>query len=117
MRLLKITYLTLAVIAVSLCGMGNPATAADVDVRLSTREAWVGTPVVLQLAISNATDYEQPTIPAIDGCDIRANGTPSQSSQTTIINGRRSQSRSVVMLYLITPPRRRIRNPTVQLQR
>lgn len=105
MRLLKITYLTLAVIAVSLCGMGNPATAADVDVRLSTREAWVGTPVVLQLAISNATDYEQPTIPAIDGCDIRANGTPSQGSQTTIINGRRSQSRSVVMLYLITPRR------------
>ena len=105
MKHTKTTYTTLALLALTLCGMSNPATAADVDVRLSGREAWVGTPVVLQLAISNAADYEQPTLPEIDGCDISSAGAPSQSSQTTIINGRRSQSRSVVMQYLITPRR------------
>ena len=85
--------------------MSNSVVAADVDVRLSTREAWVGMPVVLQLSISNAEDYDQPTMPEIDGCDIRSAGPPSQSSQTTIINGRRSDNRSVVMQYLITPRR------------
>ncbi|MBC7968250.1 MAG: BatD family protein, partial [Fuerstia sp.] len=85
--------------------MSTPATAGDVDVRLSAREAWVGSPVVLQISLNNAEDYEQPTIPDIDGCDIRSAGAPQQSSQTTIINGRRSDSRSVVMQYLITPRR------------
>ncbi len=81
------------------------ASAASVDARLSSREAYVGSPVVLQLSISNAADYEQPKIPQIDGCDIRSAGSPSQSSQITIINGRRSESRSVTMQYLITPRR------------
>jgi len=105
MKRIQTTSMTLALLALTLCGMNIPATAADVDVRLSAREAWVGTPVVLQLAISNAADFEQPTIPEIDGCDIRSAGAPAQSSQTTIINGRRSESRSVVMQYLITPRR------------
>ena len=105
MKSIRTTYAAFSLLALTLSGMSNPATAADVDVRLSTREAWVGSPVVLQLAISNAADYEQPTIPDIDGCDIRSAGAPSQSSQTTIINGRRSQSRSIVMQYLITPRR------------
>jgi len=103
MKSIRTTLNILSLFALTICGMSSPATGGDVDVRLSSREAWVGTPVVLQLAISNAADYEQPAIPEIDGCDIRSAGVPSQSSQTTIINGRRSQSRSVVMQYLITP--------------
>ncbi len=105
MKPTKTIYSTLALLTLALCGMSNSATAADVDVQLSAREAWVGKPVVLQLSIHNATDYEQPKIPDIDGCDIRSAGAPSQSSQTTIINGRRSESRSAVIQYLITPRR------------
>ncbi len=81
------------------------ASAANVDARISTREAYVGSPVTLQLSISDAADYEQPTMPVIDGCDVRSAGSPSQSSQITIINGRRSESRSVTMQYFITPRR------------
>ncbi|QDS96513.1 Tetratricopeptide repeat protein [Roseimaritima multifibrata] len=81
------------------------ATAANVDTRLSTREAFVGSPVALQISISDASDFEQPTPPAIDGCDVRSAGSPSQSSRITIINGRRSETRSVTMQYLITPRR------------
>ena len=86
-------------------GMAQSAIAQSVDVRMSAREAYVGMPIVLQIAIINAGDYEEPVLPAIDGCDIRAAGSPSQSSQITIINGRRSESRSVTMQYLITPRR------------
>ncbi len=105
MKRTEIKYSMLALLALLLCGMSDMATAADVDARLSAREGWVGMPVILQLSIDNATDYVQPTIPEIDGCDIRSAGSPSQSSQITIINGRQTQKRSVVIQYLITPRR------------
>ena len=79
--------------------------AAEVQAVLSSREAYVGSPVTLQLSISNASDYEPPTLPTMDGCDIRPIGSPSQSSQITIINGRRTASHSVTMHYQITPRR------------
>ncbi|MEZ6136269.1 MAG: BatD family protein [Pirellulaceae bacterium] len=85
--------------------VASQTSAADVDVRLSTREAYVGAPITLQIAIINAGDYESPRLPEIDGCDVRSAGSPSQSSQITIINGRRSESRSVKLQYLITPRR------------
>lgn len=98
-------YPNIALLVFALFNMSTPAIAADVDVRLSTKEGWVGMPVILQLSIENAADYEQPTMPEIDGCDIRSAGAPSQSSQITIVNGRQTQKRSVVMQYLITPRR------------
>ncbi len=95
----------IAIFAITFYGLSASAMAADVDVRLSTKEGWVGMPIILQLSINDAADYEQPTLPEIDGCDIRSAGVPSQSSQITIINGRQTQKSSVVMQYLITPRR------------
>ncbi len=90
------------VLTIVLCAVTS---AADVDVRLSSREAYVGSPIVLQIQISNANSFEQPSIPDIDGCEVRAAGAPAQSSQITIINGKRSESRSVTMQYLLIPRR------------
>ena len=84
---------------------GSSAFAGDVSMSLSSREAYVGSPIQMQIAIKNAKDYEQPALPQIDGIEIRSAGSPSQSSQVTIINGRRSESRSVILNYLITPRR------------
>ncbi len=81
------------------------ASAATVDTRISTGEAYVGVPVTLQIAISNASDYEAPSPPVIDGCEVRSAGAPAQSTQITIINGRRRQSSSVTLQYLVTPRR------------
>ena len=81
------------------------ARAADVDVRLSAREAYVGAPIQLQIQINNANGYEAPIMPNIDGVDIRSVGTPPQSSQISIINGRRTEKRNVTLSYLITPRR------------
>ncbi len=97
--LIAFTFCTFAAV------LAGTASAGSVDARLSAREAYVGMPITLQINIADAADYQQPTIPEIDGCDVRAAGTPSQSSQVTIINGRRSESRSVTMQYLITPRR------------
>ncbi len=91
--------------ALAFFGTAHSAFAQDVELRLSSREAYVGQPIVMQIAIQNASDYEQPTLPKIDNVDIRSAGAPSQSSQITIINGRRSESRSVVMQYMLTPRR------------
>ena len=98
--------LTLAgfVLLVTLFG-NNQAVGQNVSAQISAREAWVGSPIVLQIKISNASKYSLPESFEIDGCDIRSAGRPSQSSQITIINGRRSESRSVTMQYLITPRR------------
>ncbi len=85
--------------------LASAAVAAEIDVRLSAREAYVGTPITLQVTIANASDYRQPEIPEVDGCSVRSAGAPSQSRQTTIINGRRSESRRVTMRYLVTPQR------------
>lgn len=105
MRTGKINFPAISLIALAICGTNYSVNAADVDARLSSQEAWVGSPVILQLTIQDAADYEQPEIPEIPGCEIRAAGAPSQSSQITIINGRRTQKQSVVMQYLITPRR------------
>ena len=102
---MKTKLTIIAVTALLLCGMAQLSLAQNVDMRVSAREAYVGTPIVLQLAIQNASDYKEPVLPEIDGCDVRSAGSPSQSSQITIINGRRRESRSVTMQYLITPRR------------
>ncbi len=78
---------------------------ADVEASLSAREAYVGTPVALEVSIVDAEDFDEPELPAIDGCDVRSAGAPSQRSSISIINGRRSESRSVAFRYLIIPRR------------
>ena len=84
---------------------GSGAQAQELSAQLSQREAYIGMPIVLQLTITNAKDYDAPAIPEIDGCDVRSAGAPAQSSQITIFNGRRKETRSVRMQYLITPRR------------
>ena len=79
--------------------------AQQVSAAISTREAYVGSTIVLQLRVENAKTYLLPEGFEIDGCDVKAAGRPRQSSQLTIINGRRNESRSVTMHYHVTPRR------------
>lgn len=89
----------------SLLAVPGNAQGQSVRAQLSAREVWVGMPVILQLQITDAADYQAPQTPVIDGCRVEAAGAPAQSSQITIINGRRSEIRSITMQYLITPQR------------
>ncbi len=83
----------------------TPASAAEVRAGLSTREAYVGSPITMSIEISNADQASVPTIPRIDGLDIKSLGSPSRSSQTTIINGRRSHRVSETHAWQIIPRR------------
>ncbi len=79
--------------------------AGDVSVNLSTRETYVNGPILLEIRIDNAKEYEQPEIPPIDGVEIKSAGAPSTSYQSMMINGRWSERSSVTLTYQLTPLR------------
>ncbi len=61
--------------------------------------------MTFQIQVSNATKSAPPAIPDVDGLSIRSLGTPSRSTQTTIINGSMSSTSSVIYSYEVTPTR------------
>lgn len=84
----------------------SAATQQDnIRLGISSQEAYVGVPVTLSISIQNADVDDPPRIPEVDGLDIRSAGVPSRSSTVSIINGRRSESKSVTYRYQITPRR------------
>lgn len=96
--LFKTTLILLAWVFVS-------AQAANVDFVLSSKETTVGVPVPAQITIENATDYEQPTLPEVDGLTMRMSQFPSTSSFTQIINGRTTSKQIVSFACEVTPTR------------
>ncbi len=79
------------------------AGAAEVDLRLSSRETYVGVPVYAQISIQNAAEHDAPVFPEIPGVKISSAGVPGRSSQTTIINGKVTQNQSVTYAYQLVP--------------
>lgn len=82
---------------------GATASAADVAAELSSHETTVGFPVTLYVTVQNASQPTEPPAPQLPEVDVRSLGAPSRSSQTTIINGRLSQSSSVTYAWELTP--------------
>ena len=97
--------LFLSVAAVALFSAVASARAAEVNASLSTQEAFVGAPITLRLEITNASSHDDPVLPEIAGVDVQSAGAPSRSSQTTIVNGRRSDRTSAVYAWRIIPRR------------
>lgn len=92
---------------VFLCLLVEPGDgfAAEVDARLSSGQAYVGSPITLQIIIEDVEKYEAPQIPEVDGLAIESTGGGRRSSQTVIINGRMSSTQSVVLQYKVTAQR------------
>ena len=89
-----------------LFGLGLSATVSfsgTVETGLSANDAYVGMPISLYVRVSNASSHAQPVIPAVQGLQVASAGVPSRSSQTTIINGRRTDRTSVTYAWNITP--------------
>ena len=78
------------------------ARAQNLSVGVSSREAYVGSPIVLQLQVKNAKNFEPPSF-EVEGCKVKQVGIPSRSSSIRIVNGVRSESQSVIIQYSITP--------------
>jgi hypothetical protein len=85
--------------------VAQPACSAQVRAGLSSQETYVGLPVMLQIQISDAEDYQPPVVPQVDGLKVQSAGTPSRHSQVTIMNGRRSASTTTTFAFQITPQR------------
>lgn len=81
------------------------ASAADVRVGVSTKDTYVGMPVLVQIQVSNASSVEPPVMPEVDGLDIRSRGTPSRSTRITTINGRTTKNTSLTYVYEVVPQR------------
>ncbi|MFG0286772.1 MAG: BatD family protein [Rhodopirellula sp. JB044] len=79
--------------------------AAELTAGLSSRETYVGEPILLTLQISDVREIPRPKIPEIDGLQIRPLGSPSRSSQTLIENGRMTQTSSVLLRYTVVAER------------
>ncbi|WP_230274892.1 BatD family protein [Rhodopirellula halodulae] len=81
------------------------AGAAEVSARLSSKEAYVGAPLTLQIDIEDAARYELPELPEVAGVEILRKGAPQQSHQVSVFNGRMVQRTSVTFSYEVTPTR------------
>ncbi len=79
--------------------------AAEVESDVSTRETYVGLPIVLRININNAVEHETPIMPDVDGLQIELAGPPSRSSRTMWINGRKTERTTVSYAFRVTPLR------------
>ncbi len=79
--------------------------AAEIESDVSTRETFVGLPIVLRISINNAVEHETPVMPEVDGLEIELAGPPSRSSQTMWINGRKTHRTTVSYQFRVTPLR------------
>lgn len=79
------------------------AAFAQVDVTVSSRETFVGVPIVLKVAIESTGVEPPPELPAIEGVSVRSRGGPMRSSQTTIINNVVQQRTTLTYEYDLTP--------------
>ena len=94
-----------ALVVLCLFAVPQSGFAAEVDARLSSGQAYVGSPIKLLIIIEDVENYEAPKIPEVDGLAIESTGVAQRSSQTVIINGRISSTQSVVLPFDVTAER------------
>lgn len=92
------------------------ASAQSVDFRLSEREGWVGTPMVMEVEANNVPDADAPTVSASPDFDARVDPTPRRMEWHQSINGR-STSRSTLTWRVELTPKHEgtLQTPIVQL--
>ena len=83
--------------------LATGAHAADVRLSASSSSAWVGLPVTVTLQIVNAARHDAPLLPDVANAEVEFRGQVNNSTQVSIINGRRSQSQTVAYAWDVTP--------------
>ena len=90
---------------VAALAMAASALAAEVEFRLSAREAWVGAAITLEIEVANASSIEPPLLPEVQGATLRLLPGERSSSFTQIVNGRVTKRESRVYTVEIRPTR------------
>jgi hypothetical protein len=97
------------IIGFAFCLLSGTLRAAEVESLISSRETYVGVPVVLQIRVDNASSHQPPSIPHVDGLTIESAGAPSTRSQTSISIGpggrRQTTVESTIYSFRVTPQR------------
>jgi hypothetical protein len=105
MRLHTWVVLAASLAFAGLPGLARQAAAQEVSVDYGSGQTWVGEPTQVTFTIRNASDVGTPVLPSVDGLKIEYSGARNTSSSITIINGVRSESRSMAVAIEITPER------------
>ena len=92
-------------IAITIFVSSSITLAAEVAIGVSSQESYVGVPIELQVQVRNASTHRPPVIEDVDGLTIQLRGRPSQSTQLSIVNGRRSERSTLTYSYDVTPVR------------
>lgn len=87
-----------------LIGASRPAFAqsARATIEFSTDETYVGLPVDIRIEVRDGGAHEPPTLPTIPGTTVDTLP-PATSSFMSIVNGRRSESRTTLYVFRVTP--------------
>ena len=88
-------------LAFGMCSLRNQAEAQAISVDYGDKKIWVGEPNQLTFIVTNATDIGEPVLPDVEGLEFEFSGMTNTSSRITIINGVRSESRTVEIPVLI----------------
>jgi len=117
-RIFRPMALVMACLGALAIACATPNTDAQgVTFSVSAKQTWVDVPLRLTFSVENATDIGEPVLPDVDGLSISYAGTTNQSTSITIINGVRSESRSVDLAIEVTPERAgRFTIPPIQIE-
>lgn len=96
-------HCSIASFAICLCT--SFANSADIQVGVSSNDAYVGFPITLQVRIDNASKHTPPEIDPVDGLKFESMGPPSTNRSVTSINGRVTSRTSSTYRWLVTPNR------------
>lgn len=91
-------------LALLLIGLGAPPLLAQAAVRLEVahREVYVNEPFTVTVRVSDFQECDPPKLPSITDCTVTELEGGSDSSYTSIINGRRTASRSRTYVFELT---------------
>ncbi len=92
-----------AALLVLCAGAVLAAAEPSVELRLGARQAYQNEAFEVVIEVRDFQTVEPPAFPALPGCAVRALGAGSDSTQITIINGRRQESRSRTYAFELTP--------------
>ncbi|MEP0846871.1 MAG: BatD family protein [Phycisphaerae bacterium] len=79
------------------------ASEATVRLELGAKETAVNEPVIAELVVENYEQVGEPRVPRGDRYTVRALGGPTRNDSLTIVNGRRTMTRSLRYTFEITP--------------
>ncbi len=105
-RLFSLMIRLPALVSIALAVSTPSAEAAKVSIEISSKSAYVGMPITMQIRVEDASQTTQPEIPEVDGLTIESAGRPQVSSQVIMFNGRTQTNRSSVLhVYRVTADR------------